>query len=126
MSALSGIAQPLDPDLDLYVVGMLLSTVQSLDNEFIVGCYAEHGEWDNGDGMVAVDNVEMVLTFGLSTSAVWRIKLYSDRLERWRDNLTPLTMCSAPNRLSCLMETSDCWLPIPRGAVPHHGEGLTG
>jgi hypothetical protein len=38
----------------------------------------------------------------------------ANRLEQWRALRTPLRFLSAPGRLSVLMASPQCWLPIPR------------
>jgi hypothetical protein len=111
------IAQPGDPDLDCDLVDVRIGSVvvDHDSREIIIGYRDGHGRWIDITGTDGpVNNVTGTVSMMLPDipGDMWANMV--GQLESWRDTNTSLRMCSAPGRLSTLVEDRDRYVLIPR------------
>lgn len=125
-SAASRLAKPGDDDLDLDLDGVSVVAVVVLGREVLVRVEGGFGRFVTTDGTEAlmppgdprtgVEFGELVLV--LEAMSEEGFAAYLARLEEWRARSVPLRLCSAPGRMTTLIEDASVWLPMPRRRIP--------
>lgn len=133
----SMIAKPGDPDLDLDLDGVVITSVVHVEHDWIVGFGDGFGMFvDRSGDVVEFDpawsgepsersgsRVSGEIVFGLACGCQDHVpsgvcpfeSMVSNVLGRWHQTRTPLRMVAAPGRMTLLIENADLFLPIPRG-----------
>lgn len=121
---MASLAKPGDPDLDLDVDGITITSVVRMGHEIWVRATGGFGFWGGSDpwsappGSHRAEDTEMQLVAGYPHSPEVMIGLVVAVLEQWRDQATPLRLCAATDRLMTLIEHPNLWLPWPRSGAP--------
>lgn len=114
--AAAEIAEPGDDDLDLDVVDVRITSVVRVDDELWVRGLGGFGRWVDGGAMVDVPTVtELSLRARYPHASEDAMSARYLLLCRWRDDATPLRICSAPGRASTFTAPDGTWMPLPRG-----------
>jgi hypothetical protein len=118
------IAVPGDPDLDLDIDGVTITSVIALGCEILISAKGGFGSWVDADGEVSVfppgdessgiTDVEIAVGWHDSEKTRVYVKAMTTLLCRWRDQEVPLHMCCAPGKMSSLIEDANIWVPLPR------------
>lgn len=127
------LAMPGDPDLDADVDGITITSVITVDEtrEILILGGDAHGRFLDansgemvdllpGDPVARIHTVELSARLPGMPDQPWVD--YVATLHRWRDQATPLRMCSVPGRVTLLIEDRDTFLPFPRRPDPAAGE----
>lgn len=119
---LSQLAKPGDPDLDIDVDGVTITSVTRMGHEIWMmarggwgGFHATDGtEFHADPGEEVAHLTELEMLAGYPEGSPEMLDEITSRLEEWRDQATPLRVCGAPGRMFTMIEDQSRWLPFPR------------
>ncbi|MEU7802740.1 hypothetical protein AB0B10_26110 [Micromonospora arborensis] len=128
----SRLAMPGDPDLDADVDGLTITDlhIDASARKLLIHLADGFGRFvDSASGNMQhfpaglqtarVTHAEVGAWLPAMPDSTWTD--FVTQLQTWRDQATPLRMCSAPGRVTLLIEVRQTFLPFPRRPEPTEG-----